>query len=756
MPRPKILVVEDDPFSVQLLRHNLKKYEAELLPVATTVPDALRIASEHHPDVALIDIYIAGEKEGIAIAEAIQQQLDIPIIFLTGYSSDEVFELAKGRDPFGYILKPYTSKELTVALDMALYKHKVGRQLRQSRQLLDSTLKALHEAVIATDVEWRVSYANSVAEQWLGLTSGTELLPLLKLSAASGSGEIVFDPSLFASAQAPVCRLQLSDRFAYVKISVRPQAGEADGYVVAISDISAQYEKQKDAHTVLSAMESLEEGLIILHPATEKVIYASKGFERICGWRAGDVVGEVPFFLFGAQAATAFWHKARAQVESAGYFKGESVVCTKAGVERLMQWQISRVASTEGSPAGEIIVFLRDISEQRQMEEELRQSQKIEAVGRLAGGVAHDFNNMLSVINSYADLLTLKLPPEDPLLKYVANIRAAGDRAGELVGKLLTFSRRDSAKPALLNVQQITEEMQKMLRRVIRENIHIKLEYRDQLPGLWADQLQIEQIIMNLCVNARDAIAEGGNIKIAWDSIQLSAVDASAKQLTAGRYLCLSVSDSGCGMSPEVLSRIFEPYFTTKASGKGTGLGLSIVYGIARQLKGTVEVESAVGKGTTFRIYMPASDSAAAAASKNVAVAEPAPGHEHILVVEDEENFAECLQSLLSLHGYKVLHARDAKSAEELFRQSLHPIKLLISDMVLPGISGQELAKRLKSEDDGLKVIFITGYENAVNSLQDFPYTALVLQKPFSVVSILNKVREVLDSPQGDKKIQIL
>jgi nitrogen-specific signal transduction histidine kinase/ActR/RegA family two-component response regulator len=406
------------------------------------------------------------------------------------------------------------------------------------------------------------------------------------------------------------------------------------------------------------------------------------------------------------------------------------------------------------------MVFLRDVTSSRQIEEELRQSQKIEAVGRLAGGVAHDFNNLLSVINSYADLMTLKLPEGDPLRKYVGSIRTAGQRAADLVGKLLTFSRRDSVKPTLVDVRSVTEEMQKMLRRVIREDIDISMNFDENMMALWADPLQLEQLIMNLCVNARDAIESenknGGRINLSWKEATLNEAEATKKKLTAGNYLAFSVSDTGCGIEPKIVAKIFEPYFTTKASGKGTGLGLSIVYAIVQQLKGAIEVESTLGKGTTFRVYFPASDRPARTKSQMPIVEAPQHGDEHIMVVEDEENFSECLHSLLTLHGYKVHCAKDAVQAEEIFKQSIYPIKLLITDVVLPNTSGQAMARKMKDERPELKVIFMSGYDHSLKILQEFPYTALVLQKPFSVVSILNKIREVLDKPQEEKKIQVI
>lgn len=751
MAKAKILIVEDDPFSVQLLRHNLKTYPAEILPVASTAEEALKIALEHEPDVALVDIYLSGESDGLEAARAIQEHYDIPIIYLTGYSSDEVFENAKATDPFGYILKPFTPKELTVTLDMALYKHAIAKELKHSKAVLSTTLESLSEAVITADEEGKIVYANPVAVRWLGAKPGDKLTERVSLTQAGQP--IGLDEKTFASAKGPVCELKTLQGELKVRIGVYALPKSTPGTTVVVWDVTQEYATQKQAQDVLAAMESLEEGLLLLDPQTQKILFASRGFEKMTGWKAADAVGEGPAFLFGTKNAQEFWRHAQEELAKNGFVKAECALVTQAGKELLVQWQISKM-KTGGEE--QLMVFLRDVSLNRQMEEELRQSQKIEAVGRLAGGVAHDFNNLLSVINSYADLMTLKVPEGDPLLKYIGNIRTAGQRAAELVGKLLTFSRRDSAKPVMLDVKSLTDDIHRMLRRVIPENIDIKLTYGEGLGSLWADQLQIEQILMNLCVNARDAIKGAGKINVAWQMQSVEGTIAAEKQLTPGNYLVLSVADTGSGIEPAVKERIFEPYFTTKTAGKGTGLGLSIVYGVVKQLKGAIEVDSTVGEGTTFRLYFPASERPAAVRTTSPMVQPPAQGDEHILVVEDEETFAECLQNLLSLHGYKVHHAKDMTAAMQIFDSALYPIKLLISDVVLPGASGQTLAATLKQKDPQLKVIFITGYDNALQVLQDFPHTALVLQKPFSVVSILNKIREVLDNQQNDRKIQII
>jgi two-component system, cell cycle sensor histidine kinase and response regulator CckA len=419
------------------------------------------------------------------------------------------------------------------------------------------------------------------------------------------------------------------------------------------------------------------------------------------------------------------------------------VLVTPDTRRRLMQVRVN----APGAAAGRVII-LRDVTRLAQLEENIRQAQKLEAVGRLAGGIAHDFNNLLAIINSFAELLLLQAAPGDPREKYYRNIRTAGRRGADLVAQLMTYSRRAPSEPRLVQPFAVATEAHKMLRPLIRENIELELEATPALPLLHIDPGQFEQILVNLCLNARDAIAEEGCISLRLSTRQFNGREAAARDLLApGEYVQLEVTDTGSGIPVEIRSQIFEPFFTTKEVGKGTGLGLAMVYSLVKQSHGHVEVQSEPDRGSTFTIYLPAAATDGAAGSESEPVAQVAPGgSERVLLVEDDANFAECVKNMLDLHGYSTTTAMDGEQARARFHERPRGFDLLLSDVVLPKLSGPRLAAELRRVQPGLRVLFMSGYDG------DDPCATLGagvarLQKPFSLNALLFRVRSLLDAP---------
>ena len=395
------------------------------------------------------------------------------------------------------------------------------------------------------------------------------------------------------------------------------------------------------------------------------------------------------------------------------------------------------------------MVVAQDISERQALEEQLRQAQKMEAVGRLAGGVAHDFNNLLMVIKGHTELLLNVVPVPPPMLKKIENIDRAADRAAALTRQLLAFSRMQVLQPRVMNINGVVEEMGKLLPRLIGEDIELILRTSPDLGVIRADGSQMEQVIMNLAVNARDAMPSGGKLVIETSNADLDRAYSSVHPLVQpGRYVLLAVSDTGTGMDAQTQARIFEPFFTTKGQGKGTGLGLSTVYGVVKQSGGYVWVYSEIGKGTSFKIYLPRVDQAEDAASP-VPSSEAPLGAGTILLAEDEQEVREVAREFLESGGYTVLEARDGADALRLAEQYAGIIDLLVTDMVMPGMTGQELAARIQEKRKGLHVIFMSGYSEyaAVEAAHSDPALRL-LTKPFSRAVILRAVRDMLKGPR--------
>ncbi len=416
-------------------------------------------------------------------------------------------------------------------------------------------------------------------------------------------------------------------------------------------------------------------------------------------------------------------------------------------------------ALAEKTKDGEIIGYvgtITDITERKQAEEALRQSeeqfrqaQKMEAVGRLAGGVAHDFNNLLMVMRGYGELLLNQLDANDPLRRNAEEIQKAAERATALTQQLLAFSRKQVLQPKVLDLNAVVTDVEKMLRRLIGEDIELTAVLDLALGRVKADPGQIEQIILNLAVNARDAMPQGGRLTLKTANVTLD--QAYVRQhlgATPGPYVLLAVSDTGVGMDAETRSHIFEPFFTTKGAGKGTGLGLSTVYGIVKQSGGTIWVESAPGRGTTFEIYLPLVEEATANGELHPALPPPTPGGtETILVVEDEMSVRKLAAEFLGSNGYRVLEAQDGAEALQVCEEHRAPIHLLLTDVVMPGMSGRELAVRLVGARPEMKVIYVSGYtDDAIVQHGVREEGTVFLQKPFSLDTLARTVREALDS----------
>ncbi|NOZ25310.1 MAG: response regulator [Nitrospirae bacterium] len=398
-----------------------------------------------------------------------------------------------------------------------------------------------------------------------------------------------------------------------------------------------------------------------------------------------------------------------------------------------------------GRPA--VIGMLLDIAEKKRLEEQLRQSQKLESIGLLAGGIAHDFNNILMAITGYASLLNMKL--EDEVLRnHVDQILKASERAANLTHGLLAFSRRQLLQPQPVYLKDIIRDFEKILRRVIPENIEFVIDLRDT-KAVMVDQGQMEQVIINLATNARDAMSEGGKLiietfEVAFDEAYIERHSWVNK---GGGFVCLAISDTGEGMTPDVKEHIFEPFFTTKGIGKGTGLGLSTVYGIIKQHNGFIHVYSEKGKGTTFKVYLPVTESTPVDIS-HTAETPISGGSETILLAEDENNVRETIKETLEEYGYTVFVARDGEEAMRLLNEKSAGLDLMILDVVMPKEGGKEVYEKAKSLGFSGKVIFISGY--TINTIQNFILDEGVnfLTKPFRPVTLVRKVREVLDSSE--------
>ncbi len=426
--------------------------------------------------------------------------------------------------------------------------------------------------------------------------------------------------------------------------------------------------------------------------------------------------------------------------------EGEFEIRTKNGKKRIWEFMSAPLGKL---PDGRRLAMSMavDITERKLLQNSLLQAQKMESVGRLAGGVAHDFNNLLTVINGYSGFLVNRLTPHDPLRHYAEEIGKAGERAASLTRQLLAFSRKQIIEPKALDLNAAMRDSLPMLQRLIGEDIHLTTRLDSSLGQVMADPDQIHQVVMNLFVNARDAMPGGGRLNLETSNIELDhdAATEIEPDATPGRYVLMTVTDTGHGMDEAVRQRVFEPFYTTKGVGKGTGLGLSTAYGIIRQSGGWIAVSSQVGVGTSFTIYLPRIDAGVVPEEKGT-VSEPPRGGETILVVEDQDAVREFACAVLEAYGYNVIQASSGEAALDVAERHPGHIDLLVTDVVLTGMNGKAASEKLTALRPGLKVIFVSGYTpDAIVQRGVLHQGAEFLQKPFRPSALAEKVRQVLD-----------
>ncbi len=757
MSKSTILIVEDEAIVAADLANKLNRLGYAVVGTASQGEQAIDMVRRLTPQLVLMDIQLEGGLDGIQTAELIKEERDIPVIYLTAHSDPATLERAKLTGPFGYILKPFENRDLATQIELAVYKHKADRQLHEQREWLRVTLASIGDAVIATDAEGSVTFVNPTAEALTGFSVGESIGKPLEdiffiinehtrenvdspVSKVLKTGQIVGLANHTILIRKDGKEIPIDDSGA----PIRSKGGLIQGVVLVFRDISDRRQAEAEREKLLLAIEQVGETVVITDPHGI-IQYVNPAFTRITGYTRREAIGNSSRILKSGKHDAHFYRRLWETITSGEIFQARMINKRKDGTLYTDDVTISPVFDTQKK----IVAFVavkRDVTAQLALEEQFHQAQKMESVGRLAGGVAHDFNNMLGIILGHTELAMEHIPHLSPLKSDLDEIQKAAQRSADLTRQLLAFARKQTASPKVINLNDTIAQMIKMLRRLIGEDIDLTWISG---AGLWPvkiDPAQTHQLLANLCVNARDAINGVGHVTIETRNVTLDETYCGRHtDIPFGEYVMMAVTDNGCGMDENTRENLFEPFFTTKEVGQGTGLGLSTVYGIVKQNDGYIEVTSELGEGATFNIYLPKTEEDLE--GKQISVAETmVEGSETVLVVEDEPSILRLTESVLERLGYTVITTHSPLKAIDLITRYERPIDLLITDVVMPGMNGQELMARIEELVPNVKVLFISGYTADAMAHRGFLANDIhFLQKPFSNKTLAEKVRTVLD-----------
>jgi two-component system cell cycle sensor histidine kinase/response regulator CckA len=766
-----ILLVEDTPEDAVLMAALLQKPRGATfrLETAESLSQGLERLSRGGIDAIILDLNLP-DSRGLETFERVQE-LDptVPILILTALQDEAIADQAIRMGAQDYLVKGHVDSSLLVrAIRYSIERKRSENALRMSEERFELMARATNDAVWDWDLVANRIWWNVGVRSFLGYPPdhlGTDLdwwrahihpedrervISCIR-SVIDGGGRFWLDEYRYLCADGSYACV--FDR-GYVIHDDRGKAVRMIGAMMDITDRKRAEEALRETNETLRTLVQASPLGIAVCDAEQKLRIWNPAAERIFGWRAHEVLGRPMPSLAPLDREDAF------ALLSVRVLRGEALTGMEFRSQKRdgspvdLSVSMAPLRDARGSISGTMAVVAditgRKLAEEQkeQLEEQLRQSQKMEAIGKLAGGIAHDFNNLLTAVSGYAELLHGKFEVNDPNRVYADEILRSSGRAAALTRQLLAFSRRQVLQPRVLDLNGVVRGVDGLLRRLIGENIELHTALDPNLGPIKADQGQVEQIIMNLAVNGRDAMAKGGALTIETRNVTLDDSYTTAhNRARKGPHILLAVSDTGCGMSAETQSHMFEPFFTTKEQGKGTGLGLATVYGIVKQSGGDIWVYSEVGRGSTFKVYLPRTDGAPEAPRRETTRMRPKRGSETILLAEDAEVLRRLLREILVQNGYTVLLAGNGEEALRRSREHPGPIHLLVTDMVMPQMSGRELASRLVPQRPETKVLYMSGYtEEAIATHGVLDAGTAFLEKPFSPDSLARKVREILDA----------
>lgn len=644
-------------------------------------------------------------------------------------------------------------------LDIDLTDLKTAQEaLRESELKYRMLTETARDIIVLIDLQGHIVYLNQAGYEATGLSkeklSQTNVLDLIPADQVAqvaprlqrrreGENQVFLYETEFINKNGGRTPVEISS-------ALINKNGSPSLVLLVVRDITERRRVQGEMKMLAHAVKSITESVSVTD-MEDRIIFVNEAFLNTYGYQRDEIIGQPISVVRSKHNPPEVINSILPETLKGGW-QGEILNRRKNGEEFSIFLSTSIIRDEENQPVA-LVGVARDITDWKKMAEQLRQAQKMEAIGRLAGGIAHDFNNLLTIIRGYSELLLSRLSYDNFLRSYIAQINKAGERAESLTRQLLAFSRRQILQPKILNLNHQLRDMENMIRRLIGEDLEFTMELDPDLGNIHADPGQIQQLVLNLVVNSRDAILSNGRISIETQNVTLDGEYLKRHKIVqAGHYVMLAVSDNGQGIKKEHLDLIFEPFFTTKEEGKGTGLGLSTVYGIVKQSNGYIWVYSEYGIGTTFKVYFPREKGEISAEVQSPTLQKRFIGNETILVVEDEEDLRRLMCETLEKYNYKVLEAPHGLAGLEVGEQCQTPIHLVVTDVVMPRMGGREFVEQLLKIHPETKVLYISGYtNNAIVHKGILDASTNFLQKPFSISELLEVIRQLLDQPPSSK-----
>ncbi len=753
-----VIHLEDNAYDYELANARLKQSRFDVTSIRVEAEDEYRNALQRYdPDVVLLDYTLPRFTCMDALEIAVTEYPLVPVLIVTGSINEEIAVSLMKAGAWDYILKGNLIR-LGPAIHSAIEKKEILQEKRVAEEALRTSEKKYRDLVdnaivgiVQSTFDGKILYANQSAADIFGFESAEELMqekaqaryanPADReeiVNIAQKSGKVSFYETAGLTRDGTIVQLLMSGTF------------ESNVFSGMLLDITKNKQDQKEHMRLMTAITQADECIMITDPEGT-IEYVNPSFERTSGYSRSEVLGKKPSILRSGKLSIEFYDELWGTISQGKPWHGHFINKRKDGTLYEEEASVNPITDDSGAIINYVAVK-RDVTREMDLQSQMDQIKKMESIGQLAGGVAHDFNNILQAIMSHAQLVLSYPMQEDEKKSELEEIVKATGKGAALTRQLLAFSRKQALQSVALHIDTVIQQLNKMLRRLIGENIVISLQLQPDIKAVLADPGQIEQIIVNLCVNARDAMPHGGTINIRAENTFLDEDFCRLYPWAShGLHVQLTVSDSGTGIPPEIVEHIFEPFFTTKEPGKGTGLGLSTVYGIVKQHNGIINVHSETGKGTAFAVYLPAIETEHRLEGEIPTTVSG--GHETILVVEDEEEIRDVCRIILGKAGYETLFASNGDEAIALFKKHADTIDLLFTDVILPGISGVEVYQQCRIIKTDIPVLFVSGYSADIKEIEKIIKQGIpLLHKPYSREELLQRIRILLDNRSDENK----